>query len=152
MDASAKISASVLGVADVKLLELPDNRLDSLDRLDLINLISEHLIYCQSDCVYIHHSADVNFDHPHLHETVVTGCLSRSGQTVKRFLCYEAACSNEWQPTGSVPSSQLNWVVHNSDDLPRKREALNIYSQEMRPEPHAQSFHIIEHCACLRCS
>ena len=40
---AAQIAGSILGAAGVELLDLPDNRLDSLDRLDLIKHIEQHI-------------------------------------------------------------------------------------------------------------
>ena len=38
---AAQIAGSILGAAGVELLDLPDNRLDSLNRLDLIKRVEE---------------------------------------------------------------------------------------------------------------
>ena len=51
--------------------DFPDNRLDSVDRLELIKLI-ENKIFDYTPHVYLHHSGDVNIDHRRLHEAVVT--------------------------------------------------------------------------------
>ena len=41
---SAQTAGSILGAAGVEHLDLPDNRLDSLDRLDLTSVLSSRLI------------------------------------------------------------------------------------------------------------
>ena len=53
---AAKTAGSILGAAGVELLDLPDNRLDSLDRLDLIKRIEERVERYQPECVYVHHA------------------------------------------------------------------------------------------------
>ena len=50
---AAQVAGSILGAAGVELLDLPDNRLDSLDRLDLIKCIEERVKYHKPDCVYL---------------------------------------------------------------------------------------------------
>ena len=78
---SAQQAGTILGATDVELLDLPDNRLDSLDRLDLIKTIEERLNAYQPQVVYLHHAGDVNVDHRRLHEAVVTACRPTPGQS-----------------------------------------------------------------------
>ena len=147
---AAQTAGSILGAAGVELLDLPDNRLDSLERLDLIKRLEEHIDRHQPQVVYVHHAGDVNVDHRRLHEAVVTACRPTPGHPVRRLLSFEVASSSEWQPPGSAPTFQPNWFVDISAQWPRKREALVAYSSEMRPWPHARSLEALEHLARWR--
>ena len=147
---AAQQAGAILGAQGVELLDLPDNRLDSLDRLDLIKQIEERIARHQPQVVYVHHAGDVNVDHRRLHETVVTACRPTPGQPVRRLLSYEVASSTEWQPPGSASPFQPNWFVDISAHWPRKREALAAYASEMRPWPHARSLEALEHLARWR--
>ena len=142
---AAQVAGSILGASGVELLDLPDNRLDSLDRLDLIKCIEEHIEEHQPDCVYVHHAGDLNVDHRRLHEAVVTACRPIPGQMVKRLLSFEVASSTEWQPPGSAQVFQPNWFVDISAQWERKRRALVAYSSEMRNWPHSRSLEAVEH-------
>ena len=112
---SAQMAGSILGAAGIELLDFPDNRLDSLDRLDLIKRIEECVERHQPECVYVHHAGDVNVDHRRLHEAVVTACRPTPGHVVKRLLSFEVPSSTEWQPPGSAQAFQPNWFVDISD-------------------------------------
>ncbi|WP_341885435.1 PIG-L deacetylase family protein [Synechococcus sp. UW140] len=147
---SAQKAGAILGAQGVELLDLPDNRLDSLDRLDLIKQIEERIARHQPQVVYVHHAGDVNIDHRRLHEAVVTACRPTPGQPVRRLLSFEVASSTEWQPPCSAPAFQPNWFVDISAQWLRKREALEAYISEMRPWPHARSFQAVEHLARWR--
>ena len=147
--AAQKVGA-ILGAKGVELLDLPDNRLDSLDRLDLIKKIELRIERHQPQVVYVHHAGDVNIDHRRLHEAVVTACRPTPGQPVRRLLSFEVASSTEWQPPGSAPAFQPNWFVDISAQWLRKREALEAYASEMRPWPHARSIQAVEHLARWR--
>lgn len=147
---AAQTAGSILGAAGVELLDLPDNRLDSLDRLDLIKRIEQHIDRHQPQVVYVHHAGDVNVDHRRLHEAVVTACRPTPGHPVRRLLSFEVASSSEWQPPGSAPAFQPNWFVDISAQWQRKCEALLAYSSEMRPWPHARSLEALEHLARWR--
>lgn len=147
---AAQTAGTILGAAGVDLLDLPDNRLDSLDRLDLIKRIEEYVERHQPECVYVHHAGDVNVDHRRLHEAVVTACRPTPGHFVRRLLSFEVVSSTEWQPSGSAPAFQPTWFVDISDQWERKREALLSYSSEMREWPHARSLEAVEHLARWR--
>jgi len=147
---AAQKAGSILGAVGVELLDLPDNRLDSLDRLDLIKRLEERIGSLRPQVVYVHHAGDVNVDHRRLHEAVVTACRPTPGHPVQRLLSFEVASSSEWQPPGSAPAFQPNWFVDISGQWRRKREALVAYASEMRPWPHARSMEALEHLARWR--
>lgn len=147
---AAQRAGTILGASDVDLLQLPDNRLDSLDRLDLIKRIEERIDRYKPQVVYVHHVGDVNVDHRRLHEAVITACRPTPGQSARRLLSFEVASSTEWQPPGSAPAFQPNWFVDISAHWKRKREALEVYASEMRAWPHARSIEALEHLARWR--
>lgn len=147
---AAQQAGAILGAQGVELLNLPDNRLDSLDRLDLIKQIEERIGLQQPQVVYVHHAGDVNVDHRRLHEAVVTACRPTPGHPVRQLLSFEVASSTEWQPPGSASAFQPNWFVDISAQWPRKHAALAAYASEMRPWPHARSLEALEHLARWR--
>ena len=150
LEEASKSAAKILGAKGVKILDFPDNRLDSLDRLDLTKAVEEEIKEYQPETIYVHHAGDVNIDHRRLHETVVTACRPIPGQRVRRILSFEVASSTEWQTTGSAPSFQPNWFVDISDQWKQKEKALLQYINEMRPWPHARSLRAVEHLARWR--
>ena len=147
---AAQKAGTILGAASLELLDCPDNRLDSLERLDLIKFIEARMERHQPSVVYVHHAGDVNVDHRRLHEAVITACRPTPGQPVRRLLSFEVASSTEWQAPGSAPVFQPNWFVDISLQWLLKREALAAYASEMRPWPHARSLEGLEHLARLR--
>ena len=147
---AAKRANELLGVQSVELLQLPDNRLDSLDRLDLVKTVEALMRRNRPDIVYTHHAGDVNIDHRLAHEAVATACRPLPGQSVRTLLAFEIASSTEWQPVGSAPAFLANWFVDISQTLPRKLAALDAYCSEMRPWPHARSIQALEHLARWR--
>lgn len=147
---AAQAAGTIIGATGVELLNLPDNRLDSLERLDLIKKIEERLDFYLPEIIYVHHSGDVNIDHRLLHEAVVTACRPVPDHPVRCLLSFEVASSTEWQPPGSGPAFQPNWFVDISAQWERKRQALEAYSSEMRSWPHARSIDAVEHLARWR--
>ena len=147
---AAEQAGIILGAQGVELLDLPDNRLDSIDRLDLVKQIEKRITRQKPHVVYVHHAGDVNVDHRRLHEAVVTACRPIPGQPVQRLLSFEVASSTEWQPPGSAPAFHPNWFIDISSQLERKCLALKTYESEMRPWPHARSIESLEHLARWR--
>ncbi len=147
---AAKTAATILGVTELELLNFPDNRLDSVDRLDLIKEIESRVERYKPEIVYVHHAGDVNVDHRRLHEAVITACRPIPSHPVRRILSYEVVSSTEWQTPGSAPVFTPNWFVDISNFLSHKHKALLVYSSEMRTWPHPRSYEALEHLARVR--
>ena len=142
---AAEVAASLLGAHELEMLGLPDNRMDSLDRLDVNKLIEEQIHSYNPSIVYTHHCGDLNVDHRRLHEAVVTACRPIPNHPVKHLLSFEVASSTEWQTTGSGQGFHPNWFVDITEHWNQKYEALKAYSSEMRPWPHARSLEGVEY-------
>ena len=140
----------ILGTTELVMEGLPDNRLDSLDRLAVIQLVEAHIERWQPSVVYTHHVGDVNVDHQVVHHAVVTACRPQPGCPVGRLLFFEVASSTEWQPPGSGASFQPNWFVDITATLDTKLAALEAYRTEMREWPHPRSLRAVEHMARWR--
>ena len=140
----------ILGTAELFMEGLPDNRLDSLDRLDVIQRVESHIERWKPSVVYTHHIGDVNVDHQVVHHAAVTACRPRPGHSVESLLFFEVASSTEWQPPGSGVPFQPNWFVSIKDTLNLKLAALDAYRMEMREWPHARSLRSVEHLARWR--
>jgi len=142
---AAYSAGEMLGVDSVQVLDMPDNRMDSLDRLDVIKVVEREIDRLQPEMVVTHHAGDVNIDHRLIHEAVVTACRPQPGHCVKRLLSFEVPSSTEWQTPGSAPMFQPNWYVDIEETLALKMQALNTYQSEMRAWPHARSLKSVEH-------
>ncbi|MBT6671962.1 MAG: PIG-L family deacetylase [Lentimicrobiaceae bacterium] len=147
---SANLAGKILGTSSVKLLGLPDNRMDSLDRLDIIKLVEKEVDRLKPHTVVTHHGGDLNIDHRIIYESVITACRPQPGHVVKRLLTFEVVSSTEWQPSGSNSVFRPNWFEDVSITIDRKIEALKEYEMEMRQWPHARSLQNIEYLAKYR--
>lgn len=146
----ARKANTLLGAASVSLHSLPDNRMDSLDRLDVIKLIEAEIERVRPEIVYTHHAGDLNIDHRIVHESVLTACRPKPGHSVKSLLFFEVASSTEWMPGTSAPFFAPNWFVDISHTLDLKLKALDCYQSEMCAWPHARSIRALENLARWR--
>lgn len=147
---AAQRANQVLGVSSLELHQFPDNRMDSIDRLDVIKFVESLVVRHKPDVVYTHHSGDVNVDHRRIHEAVITACRPIPGHSVQQIYFFEVASSTEWQAPGSAPAFVPSCFIDISKTLGRKLEALKEYASEMRPWPHARSIEALEHLARWR--
>lgn len=150
LERCAHEAGRILGVHDVELDTFPDNRMDSVDLLDVIKRIESAVARVQPRRVLTHHVGDVNVDHGIIHHAVAAACRPIPGSCVKEVLYFEVASSTEWRHGRSLPPFAPNLFVDISTTLDRKLRALEAYASEMRPFPHARSVRALEHLARWR--
>jgi len=147
---SATQAGEILGASSVKLFGFPDNRMDSLDLLDVIKEIEKVIDKLKPVTVVTHHAGDLNIDHRVVHKAVVTACRPQQENSAHRILTFETPSSSEWQPPGSNVNFQPNWFENVSNTLNRKLDALTCYQSEMRKWPHPRTLKGVEHLAKWR--
>jgi len=150
LERCAHEAGRILGVHDVELDTFPDNRMDSVDLLDVIKRVESAVARIQPQRVLTHHVGDVNVDHGVIHHAVAAACRPLPGSCVKEVLYFEVASSTEWRHARSLPPFAPNLFVDISTTLDRKLQALEVYASEMRPFPHARSVRALEHLARWR--
>ena len=146
---SAVNSANVLGVNSINFLNYPDNRMDSVDLLDIIKSIEDYISKFKPDTLVTHHINDLNIDHQIIHRAVLTASRPQPNFCVKKVISYEVPSSTEWQ-SSTIKAFQPNYFEDISNTLRNKIEALKIYDSEMREWPHARSIEAIKHLAAWR--
>jgi N-acetylglucosamine malate deacetylase 1 len=147
---AAQQAAEILGVGNLQMHSLPDNRLDGEVLLDIVKIVERHITEIRPDIVYTHHAGDLNVDHRRVHEAVVTACRPQLGHPVETLLFFEIASSTEWQPPHSASPFLPNWFVDITHTVATKLEALTAYAHEMRDWPHPRSYRGVEHLARWR--
>ena len=147
---SAKKAGKILGVKSVEVLDYPDNRLDSVDLLDVVKSIEYYLEKLKPEVVVTHHSSDLNIDHQIIHQAVVTSCRPEPNNTIKRILSFEIPSATDWQSSTMGNPFIPNWFEDVSDTLELKIKALEAYKSEMRDWPHTRSIKAVEYLAKWR--
>ena len=137
-NAAAAKAHRVLGIKKNYMLGLPDNRMDSVPLLDIVQKLEGVIDEVQPEVVYTHHSGDLNVDHRVTHQAVVTACRPVPGASVKEIYAFEVLSATEWNTPGVTPFIP-NVFVDISNHLETKMEALAAYELEMRSEPHTRS-------------
>jgi len=153
-DKEQRLSASqqalkILGVTDIRQLNFPDNKMDTIALLDVVQAIEPVIAQLQPQTIYCHFAHDLNIDHRITHQAVMTACRPQVGGSVKKILSFEVLSSTEWN-SPAQPAFLAQYIVDISPFWPQKLAALQCYDQEMRAFPHSRSYQCVEALATLR--
>lgn len=134
----AENAMRTLGARSVQFFDFPDNAMDSVPFLRIVQTLEQVLKPLQPHLVYTHFGHDLNIDHRLTYQAVLTACRPQPGQSVKAIYCFEVPSSTEWSP-GASPAFQPNLYVDISSVLLQTQAALACYEKELRPWPHSRS-------------
>lgn len=141
--AAVRKACAALGVDDVRFADLPDQRLDGMPLLEVIQPIHELCKELWPQVVYTHHRGDANQDHRTVFAATLVAVRPFGGNPVERVLCYETASSTEWGPPFAEWEFLPNVFVDISATLEAKLRAVEAYREtfqsEVKPFPHPRS-------------
>lgn len=140
---AARAAADILGSEPPVLHDLPDNRMDGLELLDLVKLIEREVERVKPSLVYTHSAVDVNVDHRRVHDAVLAATRPTPDQPVREIRFFETPSSTEWAPPPTRGGFAPTVFVDVGDTLELKCAALAEYTTEMRPWPHPRSIEAI---------
>ena len=146
----SKKIATDLKVKFIKFFSFPDNRLDSVNLLDVIKKIEEIILNFKPNTVYTHHSSDLNIDHCLVNKAVLTACRPYPNQSVQKILTFEIPSSTNWGEISQNSVFVPNYYQEITNSFKKKVEYLNMYKDEIRDWPHARSIKAIESLAIYR--
>ena len=134
----AQESADILGVSSIQQFDFPDNKMDTIALLDVVQAIEEVIDRLQPEIIYTHHIGDLNIDHQITHKAVMTACRPQPSFCVEEIYAFEVLSSTEWSTPGvAVFSPNVFIDITNYIDI--KKQVLEVYSEEMRQPPHSRS-------------
>jgi N-acetylglucosamine malate deacetylase 1 len=146
---SAESAKKIIGIKSVEFFNYPDNRMDSIDLLNIVKSIEEHISKLKPNMVVTHHSSDLNIDHQIINQAVMTACRPMPSQTVRSILSFEVPSATGWNSISTNVFSP-NLFEDISKTINLKIKALNAYSSEMRKWPHARSIEAVDALAKWR--
>ena len=135
----AQEAGRVIGVREVLLHKLPDNRLDAVPLLEVVKLVEDLVARLKPQVVYTHHGGDLNVDHGVIHRAVLTATRPVAGQPVREVYAFEVPSSTEWAFQRLEPVFRPNIFVDVTHTLETKISAMSCYRTEARQFPHPRS-------------
>lgn len=143
---AAKAALNILGVTSFSFLGFPDNKMDGVPILNIVQSIERISKKIKASTVYTHFHGDLNIDHKITHQAVMTVFRPQPNQSVKEIYGFEVISSTGWQAPQNNPFVP-NHFIDIQKYLITKLRALKAYQEEMRPSPHARSMKHAEHLA-----
>jgi LmbE family N-acetylglucosaminyl deacetylase len=146
---AARQACRALGVKDVRFADLPDQLLDGMPLIEVIDPITQAVREIAPRIVYTHHEGDVNQDHRRVFEAALVAVRPVGNNPVEEVLSFEVASSTEWAPTGNTRWAFMpNVFVDIEPHVEAKRQAIDAYrathENEVKPFPHPRSQEAVE--------
>jgi LmbE family N-acetylglucosaminyl deacetylase len=129
---------AILGVSSWRAHAWPDNEMDGVPLLRVIQPLEAQIAELAPQTLYTHHPGDLNIDHRITAQAVMTACRPLPGSPVREILAFEVLSSTEWSLPG-LPAFVPDVFIDIGATWERKRMALQAYADELRPPPHSRS-------------
>lgn len=135
-------SSQVLGISSYFQLNMPDNRLDTISTLEVIQAIAPIFSRVNPHIVYTHFLYDLNQDHSVVARAIRILTRPISPVTLEMVLMMEVPSSTEWAFGEQCQFSPNHFVALSKHQIDVKLKALSRYTSELRLAPHPRR---IEH-------
>jgi len=132
-------ACATLGVRDIALAGMPDNRFDTIPLLDIAKRIEAEIERVNPVHLYTHHGGDLNTDHAIAFRAALIAARPAPGNTLREMRTFEIPSSTEWAFGRFAPPFNPNVFVDISATLDLKLAAMTLYKSETRPAPHPRS-------------
>lgn len=141
----------IIGLTDknVFFLNFPDNKMDTIPLLDVVQEIEKIKKKIKPNILYTHFSNDLNIDHRIAYQAAITASRPSPKESVRKIFCFEILSSTEWSDKNKnifLP----NYFVDISKFINKKLNAIKIYDKEIKKSPNARSLENIKNLASLR--
>ncbi len=143
-------AATLLGAETPLFVGFPENRTDTVSLGSVVEVIERTIKDVRPSTVYVSHGGNLNIDHQTAFRATATALRPMPGAPTSEFFAYEIASSTDWAPPGFGQAFQPTCFVDITSVLERKLKALELYSFDMRAEPHARSIKALENLARVR--
>ncbi|MGB0571038.1 MAG: PIG-L deacetylase family protein [Alphaproteobacteria bacterium] len=143
-------AAMALGSAPPSFAGFSENRSDTVPLAEIVRVVEQAVSELQPATVYVSHGGNLNIDHQTAFRATATALRPVPGLPVRRFLAYEILSSTDWAPPGFGALFVPTYYVDITPQLDRKVEALRLYGDEMRRQPHARSLGSVRALAARR--
>ena len=129
-----------IGYHSLKTYQLPDNRFDSIDLLDVIKIVEFEKEEFDPDIVFTHHSGDLNIDHRITFQSVLTSFRPLSNEKIHNIFTFETPSGTEWQSSFHPEIFRPNFFIEvTKENLNAKILGMECYKYEKREYPHPRS-------------
>lgn len=135
-----KDAQKCIGYQNLSTYQLPDNRFDAVDLLDIVKVIEREKEEFKPDVILTHHSGDLNIDHQRTFQAVLTAARPLEDENAKGIITFETPSGTEWQAPSDPRAFSPNFYISISEsNLKAKIDGMECYEFEKRDFPHPRS-------------
>jgi LmbE family N-acetylglucosaminyl deacetylase len=131
-------------------LELPTIELDSLDKKDIVKVISNVISSVQPNILYLPFAYDVHSDHRVVFECAYSCTKSFRYSFIKKIYMMETLSETEYAPSLQVTSFVPNVFSDITSYIDKKTQAMSLYKTEIGEHPFPRSLDSIKAQAMFR--
>lgn len=143
-------AGKIIGFSEIYFENVPDNRFDSVDLLDVVKIVEKYVKDIKPEIIYTHHGGDLNIDHRITNEAVLTATRPIGDYPVKEIYGFETVSSTEWNFGNKEASFFPQKFVDVTETFCDKLKAMEEYKSELCEFPHPRSLKQLEALATLR--
>ena len=147
----ASNACAILNVHKHYFLSFPDNRMDTISKMDVSHAIKEIAAVAKPDLALIHHHGDYNWDHSVAHDACMMAFRANPGDSFPQtILSFEVPSSTERNVQTPETVFCPNLYVDITSTIDTKVKALESYQSELKNFPHPRSIKGIQALAQKR--
>jgi len=148
---SAKEWSKRAGTKIYSILDFPDQKLDTISKLEIIQILEKILKKLRPDILYTHHDGDINHDHQIVSHAILTALRPMNTLSLKSEIrTFETVSSTEQSPYTERYVFKPNYYVDIEDVWEKKVKALQAYKNELGSYPHPRSIESLDALAIKR--
>jgi LmbE family N-acetylglucosaminyl deacetylase len=141
-------AAEAVGFHEVFNLNFPDNRMDTVSRMDISHELIPHIQSYRPDLIFTHHPGDYNWDHTSTFDAVMIAARANPPDHSPSEICtFEVLSSTERAWQNGSRTFLPNYYVDVARTIDQKKLAMTYYENEYRPYPHPSSIEGLEYLA-----
>src|SRR5262249_50810626 len=148
LDEQMRRAAAVVGYEGIDVFDFPDNRMDTVGRMDIAQAIRPVIERERPSLVLTHHPGDYNWDHTIVFDAVMMAARCNPPDFYPseiRSCEVLSATERAWQDSARAFCPNLYVDISRSIDM--KKLAMQYYHSEYRAYPHPRSIEAIEYQA-----
>jgi LmbE family N-acetylglucosaminyl deacetylase len=139
LEEAGRAAAREIGFASIRFEGFPDQRMDTVPLIDMIQKLETLLEEIDPQVVYTHFAGDVNEDHTVTAKAAWTACRPYRFPGIRRIAAFETPSSTEWAWPLDGGKFVPNLYMDITSTLDAKISAVECYETELRDYPHPRS-------------
>ena len=132
-------ASKILGFSWLAQYDYPDNQLDTVSLLEIIQVIEKHKKQFKPHIVITHNFSDLNIDHRKIAEATLTAFRPEPNEKLEQLLTFEVPSATDFRILKNKKNFIPNYFVNINKFLNAKIKAIKSYKSEVKPYPHSRS-------------